>query len=82
MENIPAWREDIRFRIDADNRAVQVMKRLRELWGNEMPALVLTGDMVPEVLQDIRASGAMLLHKTIAQLRLRAMMYLSLHGES
>jgi CheY-like chemotaxis protein len=82
MENIPAWREDIRFRIDADNRAVQVMKRLRELWGNEMPALVLTGDTAPEVLQDIHASGAMLLHKPIAQPAFASYDAFSLHGES
>jgi hypothetical protein len=55
---------------------------MRELWGDRLPALVLTGDTAPEALQDIHASGALLLHKPIAAARLRAMMYFSLHGET
>lgn len=69
------------YRLPYGVTAVQVVKHMRELWGDSLPALVLTGDTAPEALQDIHASGALLLHKPIAAARLRAMMYFSLHGE-
>jgi signal transduction histidine kinase len=70
------------YRLPYGVTAVQVIKHMRELWGGNLPALVLTGDTAPEALQDIHASGALLLHKPIAAARLRAMMYFSLHGET
>ncbi|MDP2805057.1 MAG: response regulator, partial [Gallionellaceae bacterium] len=70
------------YRLPNGETAVHVIKRLRELWGGGVPALVLTGDTAPEALRNINASGAMLLHKPIAPSRLRTMMYFSLHGES
>lgn len=69
------------YRLPQGVTAVQVITRMRELWGDGLPALVLTGDTAPEVLQDIHASGATLLHKPIASTRLRSMMYFALHGE-
>ena len=69
------------YRLPQGMTAVHVIKRLRELWNHEIPSLILTGDTAAEVLQDIHASKAILLHKPISPLRLRAMMYFSLHGE-
>jgi DNA-binding response OmpR family regulator len=62
--------------------AIQVIKRMRELWGGDLPAVVLTGDTASETLHEIHDSGAILLHKPIAPIRLRAMMHFALHGES
>ncbi len=70
------------YRLPLGMTAVQVIARVRELWGDGVPSLVLTGDTAPGVLQDIHASGAILLHKPIAPTRLRTMMYFALHGES
>lgn len=70
------------YRLPYGVTAVHVIKHMRELWSDNLPALVLTGDTAPEALQDIHASGALLLHKPIAAARLRAMMYFSLHGET
>lgn len=70
------------YRLPQGVTAIHVVKRMRELWGEDMPALVLTGDTAPQVLQEIRASGAVLLHKPIAPERLRSMMYFALHRES
>jgi DNA-binding response OmpR family regulator len=61
--------------------AIHVIKRMRELWGNDLPAVVLTGDTASETLHEIHESGAILLHKPIAPIRLRAMMYFAIHGE-
>lgn len=70
------------YRLPHGMTAIHVIQRVRELWGNGVPSLVLTGDTAAEVLQEIHASGAILLHKPIAPTRLRTMMYFSLHGES
>lgn len=69
------------YRLPQGVTAIQVIKRVHELWGEGVPALVLTGDTAPETLQNIHTSGAMLLHKPIAPTRLRTMMYFTLHGE-
>ena len=69
------------YRLPHGLTAIHVIRRLRELWGNGVPSLVLTGDTAAEVLQEIHASGAILLHKPIAPARLRTMMYFALHGE-
>jgi signal transduction histidine kinase/CheY-like chemotaxis protein len=69
------------YRLPNGMTATHVIKHVRELWGDGVPSLVLTGDTAPEALQDIHASGAILLHKPIAPVRLRTMMYFALHGE-
>lgn len=69
------------YRLPHGLTAIHVIRRMRELWGNGVPSLVLTGDTAAEVLQEIHASGAILLHKPIAPTRLRTMMYFALHGE-
>jgi signal transduction histidine kinase/CheY-like chemotaxis protein len=70
------------YRLPLGMTAVQVINRMHELWGDGVPSLILTGDTAPEVLQNIHASGAILLHKPITPQRLKAMMHLSMHGES
>lgn len=68
------------YRLPHGMTAVHVIRRVRELWGDGVAALVLTGDTASEALQDIHASGAILLHKPIAPTRLRSMMYFALRG--
>ncbi|MBI5889652.1 MAG: hybrid sensor histidine kinase/response regulator [Nitrosomonadales bacterium] len=70
------------YRLPHGMTAIHVIQRMRELWGSELPAVVLTGDTASETLQQIHDSGAILLHKPIAPMRLRAMMYFALHGEN
>jgi signal transduction histidine kinase/CheY-like chemotaxis protein len=83
--NFKAKRPDILvcdYRLPNGMTAVHVINSMRELWGEGVPSLILTGDTASEVLQDIHASGAILLHKPIAPVRLRAMMYFAMHGEN
>ena len=83
--DIAAWRPDLLicdYRLPHGLTAIQVIQRMRELWGSELPAVVLTGDTASETLHEIHDSGAILLHKPIAPIRLRAMMYFALHGEN
>ncbi|OIR19410.1 autoinducer 2 sensor kinase/phosphatase LuxQ [mine drainage metagenome] len=70
------------YRLPHGTTAIQVIRQMRATWGEALPAVVLTGDTASETLHEIHASGAILLHKPIAPMRLRAMMYFALHGES
>lgn len=70
------------YRLPHGTTAIQVIRQMRAAWGEELPAVVLTGDTASETLHEIHASGAILLHKPIAPMRLRAMMYFAMHGES
>lgn len=69
------------YRLPHGMTATQVIRRMRELWGNDLPVLVLTGDTATETLHEIHACGAMLLHKPISPARLRSTMYFALHRE-
>jgi CheY-like chemotaxis protein len=83
--DIAEWKPDLLvcdYRLPHGMTAIHVIKRMRELWSSELPAVVLTGDTASETLHEIHGSGAILLHKPIAPMRLRAMMYFALHGEN
>lgn len=69
------------YRLPHGMTGIHVIRRVRELWGAEVAALVLTGDTASETLYEIRDSGAILLHKPISPVRLRSMMYFTLHGD-
>jgi CheY-like chemotaxis protein len=69
------------YRLPYGRTALHVISQMRQLWG-ELPAVVLTGDTASETLHEIHDSGAILLHKPIAPMRLRAMMHFALHGEN
>jgi signal transduction histidine kinase len=69
------------YRLPQGMTAINVIQRMRELWGADLPAVVLTGDTASETLHEIHGSGAMLLHKPIAPIRLRAMVYFVLTGK-
>lgn len=69
------------YRLPQGATAIDVIRRMRDLWGAELPAVVLTGDTASETLHEIHGSGAILLHKPIAPIRLRAMVYFALTGK-
>ncbi|MBU0689279.1 MAG: response regulator [Gammaproteobacteria bacterium] len=69
------------YRLPQGMTAIDVIRRMRERWGAGLPAVVLTGDTASETLHEIHASGAILLHKPIAPIRLRAMVYFVLTGK-
>jgi signal transduction histidine kinase len=69
------------YRLPDGMTAIDVIRRMRERCGCALPTVVLTGDTAVETLHAIHASGAVLLHKPIAPLRLRAMMHFMLNGK-
>jgi signal transduction histidine kinase/CheY-like chemotaxis protein len=70
------------YRLPHGMTATAVIKRMRELWGSDLPAVVLTGDTAKETLNEIQASGALLLHKPVAPMRLKSMMHFAMNGEN
>ncbi len=70
------------YRLPNETTALDGIRQLREHWAGNIPTIVLTGDTAPQTLQEIQASGALLLHKPIAPARLRSIIYFALHNET
>lgn len=68
------------YRLPQGVTAMHAISEMRAKWGEKTPALVVTGDTAPEVLQEIQNTGAMLLHKPVTPVRLRAMMHMAIYG--
>ncbi len=68
------------YRLPAGVTAIHALKQMRELWGPSLPAIVVTGDTGSEALQEIQANQAILLHKPLSPVRLRAVIYQAAQG--
>ena len=53
---------------------IDAIANLRSRFGAEIPAFLISGDILPERLQDAQKSGYQLLHKPLAPMSLRAIM--------
>ncbi len=60
------------YRLPSDETGAAVIARLRASLGAHIPAMLVTGDTAPERIAQAQASGLPLLHKPIANARLRA----------
>lgn len=60
------------YRLRNDRTGVQAIKRFREEFGGDLPALIVTGDTAPERLRDASAGGHQLVHKPVQPALLRA----------
>jgi hypothetical protein len=70
------------YRLSQGLTAIDGIQLLHKLWDRKIPTVVLTGETAPQTLQEIQASGALLLNKPIAPARLRSMAYFALHNEN
>lgn len=52
----------------------EAIARLRDLFGQSVPAFLTSGDTSPEALREARACGFQLLHKPVAPMKLRLML--------
>ena len=57
-----------------DDDGLAVIARLREQFGRNIPAILVTGDTAPETLQRITQAGFPLLHKPLRPAKLRALL--------
>ena len=59
------------FRLRHEQTGRQVLQALRAHWGQDIPAIILTGDTSPQRLRDAQSTAALLLHKPVSSSQLR-----------
>jgi signal transduction histidine kinase len=62
------------YRLRNGRTGIDAIARLREAFGSDIPAFLISGDILPERLQDAQKNGYQLLHKPLAPMSLRAVM--------
>ncbi len=62
------------YRLSGDRDGIGVIARLREKFGHDIPAILITGDTAPESLQRIAQAGLPVLHKPLRPAKLRALL--------
>jgi signal transduction histidine kinase len=60
------------YRLRDHENGIAVVRRLQSEFNADIPALLITGDTAPERLQEAQESGFFLLHKPVANAKLRA----------
>ena len=60
------------YRLPDDENGIAVVERLRSEYNEDIPAVLITGDTAPDRLKDAQESGLVLLHKPVANSKLRA----------
>ena len=60
------------YRLRDGENGIGVIKRLQSNYDERVPAVLITGDTASDRLQEAQESGLVLLHKPVAEIRLRA----------
>ena len=60
------------YRLRDGENGIGAIKRLQSQYAERVPAVLITGDTAPDRLQEARESGLILLHKPVAEIKLRA----------
>jgi signal transduction histidine kinase/CheY-like chemotaxis protein len=60
------------YRLRDGENGIDVIKRLQSEYNDDIPAVLITGDTAPDRLKDAQESGLILLHKPVANIKLRA----------
>jgi CheY-like chemotaxis protein len=60
------------YRLRDGENGIGAIKRLQSQYAERVPAVLITGDTAPDRLQEARGSGLILLHKPVAEIKLRA----------
>jgi two-component system, sensor histidine kinase len=61
------------YRLRGDENGIDVIEDLRSEYNQEIPSLIVTGDTLPERLQQAAASGLTIAHKPLNPARLRTL---------
>ena len=62
------------YRLPDDTDGIEVITRLREQFGHDIAAIVVTGDTAPDTILRISQAGFPLLHKPLRPAKLRALL--------
>jgi CheY-like chemotaxis protein/anti-sigma regulatory factor (Ser/Thr protein kinase) len=68
------------YRLREGETGIAVIGRVRERYGADIPAMLITGDTAPDRLAEAQASGLVLLHKPVSNGKLRAAMVNLMHN--
>ena len=68
------------YRLRDERTGAEAIAQVRETWGANIPALIVTGDTAPDRLREASASGHPVLHKPVAAARLRAFLRHAVHA--
>lgn len=62
------------YRLGGGGTGIEAIANLRQAFGADIPAVLVTGDTAPETIQAIQASGLPVLHKPLKPAKLRALL--------
>jgi len=62
------------YRLPDDTDGIEVVARLRQKYGPDIPAILVTGDTAPDTILRISQAGFPLLHKPLRPAKLRALL--------
>jgi signal transduction histidine kinase/CheY-like chemotaxis protein len=62
------------YRLPDDTDGIEVISRLRQKYGPDIPAILVTGDTAPDTILRISQAGFPLLHKPLRPAKLRALL--------
>ncbi len=60
------------YRLRGGENGIEVIRRLQSEYNEDIPAVLITGDTAPDRLAEAKASGFLLLHKPVVNVKLRA----------
>lgn len=69
------------YRLGDNINGVECIERLRKSCGTKIPAVLLSGDTDPNLLNDVQNAGFYMLHKPLKPAKLRNVISLLLHNE-
>jgi CheY-like chemotaxis protein len=70
------------YRLRDNETGTAAVERLRSEFNDDIPAMLVTGDTAPDRIREAEASGLLLLHKPVANSKLRAaIMHLTMPAE-
>jgi signal transduction histidine kinase/CheY-like chemotaxis protein len=70
------------YRLRNNETGSAVIERLRNEYNETIPGMLITGDTAPDRIKEAQASGYLLLHKPVANARLRAAIARLMQGET
>ncbi|MHB1083246.1 MAG: ATP-binding response regulator [Thiobacillus sp.] len=62
------------YRLPDDTDGIEVITRLRQQYGHDIPAILVTGDTAPDTILRISQAGIPMLHKPLRPAKLRALL--------
>ena len=62
------------YRLSDDTDGIEVITRLRQKYGHDIPAILVTGDTAPDTILRISQAGIPMLHKPLRPAKLRALL--------